>query len=192
MNMKENTRQKLIDITYEEVYSKGYQGCSLAEILKKAEVHKGSMYHYFKNKKEMALIAIKEKMGNRLFERYGTILDQEKELVDTMIASFKDTSTRDFKRGCPIANIVQEMSNIDEDFKQTMNDIYTNFRNSIQQVLDKAVELKEIKECDTKKLALYISAVLEGAILATKATGKESDYLDTIEILEEYIKNLKY
>jgi len=49
----ENTREKLIEATYEEVYSHGYQGASLSNILSNANVHKGSMYHFFKNKKNL-------------------------------------------------------------------------------------------------------------------------------------------
>ncbi len=189
--MKENTRQKLIDATFDEVFSHGYQGASLADILKKAGVHKGSMYHYFKNKKEMALTAIEEKISNRNFEKYDKVLKLDSDYLESFIKSIKDTKQRDFKRGCPIANIVQEMSNIDEDFNKTMKKIYENFRKYIKDILDLSVEEKEIKECDTTKLALYISAVLEGAILAVKASGDKQDYIDTISILEEYLNSLK-
>ena len=51
MKNSNDTRQKLIDITYDEIYEKGYQAASLSEILSKAQVHKGSMYYFFKNKK---------------------------------------------------------------------------------------------------------------------------------------------
>ena len=189
--MKESTRQKLIDATYEEVYSHGYQGAALADILVNAGVHKGSMYHYFNNKKDMALTAINEKMNERFFERYNHILEQKNSFLETFINGLKDTSKRDFKRGCPIANIVQEMSNIDEDFNITMKTIYTKFREYFKTILDKAIEANEIIECDTTKIALYISAVLEGAILAAKASGEAKDYLDTIEILEEHLNSLK-
>lgn len=188
--MKENTRQKLIDITFEEIFSHGYQGASLTNILKSAGVHKGSMYHYFKNKKEMALCAIKEKMDER-FNKYNHILESDKKIIDSFICALKDTSRRDFVRGCPIANIVQEMSNIDEDFKETMKTIYKTFREYFKLILDKAKEAGEIKNCDTSKVALYITAVLEGAILAAKASGEEQEYIDTIDILEEYLNTLK-
>ena len=53
MKSSNETRQKLIDITYDEIYEKGYQAASLSEILSKAQVHKGSMYYFFANKKEV-------------------------------------------------------------------------------------------------------------------------------------------
>nr|WP_226805634.1 TetR family transcriptional regulator C-terminal domain-containing protein [Aliarcobacter butzleri] len=105
--------------------------------------------------------------------------------------SIKDTTKRDFKKGCPIANVIQEMSNIDEDFKVLMEHIYQAFRQNIKDILDKAIEKKEMKECDTTKLALYIASTLEGAILSAKASGNIQDYLDVIDILSSYLLTFK-
>lgn len=187
--MKDSTRQKLIDATYEEVYSNGYQGSALSEILKKARVHKGSMYHYFSNKKEMAMCALKEKMADRFTKRYATILAYESNILDELFKVLKNTSLRDFKKGCPLANIVQEMSNLDEDFDAMSKGFYEDFRGIIKDILDKAILLKELKSCDTQKLSMYITVVIEGGILASKATGNENDYLDSIECLQEYIRS---
>ena len=189
--MKETTRQKLIDATFEEVFSNGYQGASLSNILVNAGVHKGSMYHYFSNKKEMTLVAIEEKISKRNLEKYAQILNLENNYLTALLNSIKDTTRRDFKRGCPIANIVQEMSNIDEDFHKVMKLIYEQFRKYIKDILDKAIKEKEIKECNTYKLALFITSTLEGAILSVKASGDSQDYIDTVEVLENYLNSLK-
>lgn len=190
--MKENTRQRLIDATYEEVYSNGYQGSALADILSNAGVHKGSMYHFFANKKEMALAAISEKISNRFFERYGKIIARENGYLEEFFNGLRDISQRDFKRGCPIANIVQEMSNIDEDFNAAMKSVYAQFRSNIKMIFDKAVDVEELGECDTDKLALFATVALEGAILAAKASGESRDYLDSVEMLIHYIESYKH
>ena len=57
--MEKNTRNDLINYTFDEIYTKVYQGSSLTNILKNAKVHKGSMYHFFENKKDMAMVSIK-------------------------------------------------------------------------------------------------------------------------------------
>lgn len=101
------------------------------------------------------------------------------------------TNQRDFNKGCPIANIVQEMSNIDEDFKVLMEEIYQSFRKNIKDILDISIQKNEMKECDTRKLALYIASTLEGAILSAKATQNIQDYVDVIDILSSYIMSFK-
>lgn len=190
--MKENTRQKLIDATYEEVYSHGYQGAALADILANAGVHKGSMYHFFSNKKEMALSAIKEKISGRFGTRYLEILENEDRFLERFFDGLRDLEQRDFCRGCPLANIVQEMSNIDEDFNATMKEIYAKFRHIIKQIFDKAMSVGELRPCDTTKLALFTVSALEGAILSAKASGNTQDYLDCIECLIGYIESYKH
>lgn len=189
MKNSNDTRQKLIDITYDEIYEKGYQAASLSEILSKAQVHKGSMYYFFENKKEMAMSALKEKLSERFIKRYATILQYESNILNELFKVLNDISLRDFKKGCPLANIVQEMSNLDEDFDAMSKGFYEDLKKCFKNILDKAILLKELKSCDTQKLALYITVVVEGAILATKATGNEKDYLDSIECLEEYIRS---
>lgn len=183
----ENTRDKLINATFDEIYSNGYQGAPLTDILKKAGVHKGSMYHFFANKKEMALTAISETMLEKFNERYSYVNNCNEGILEEFYKRLRDTSVRDFKRGCPIANIVQEMSNIDVDFNTLMKSIYEVFRENIKTVLDKAIEVKELQPCDTQKLALFITSTIEGAILSAKATGDEQDYLDVIDVLIEHI-----
>jgi TetR/AcrR family transcriptional regulator, transcriptional repressor for nem operon len=189
--MEKNTRKDLIDSAFNEIYTKGYQGASLTTILKNAKVHKGSMYHFFENKKDMALICIKEKIYERFVQRYSLILALESGYLEAFIEGIKDTSQRDFNKGCPIANIVQEMSNIDEDFKVLMENIYQSFRKNIKDILDIAIDKNEMKECDTTKLALYIASTLEGAILSTKATQNIQDYVDVVDILSSYIMSFK-
>lgn len=189
--MKDTTRQKLIDATYEEVYSNGYQGAALADILSKAGVHKGSMYHFFTNKKEMAIQAVNEKMQERFDNLYRSVARQEGPILPKLYALIRDKSRRDFKRGCPIANLVQEMSNIDEDFNATMKEIYAQFRLSVKAIFDSAVQNGEMKACDTAKLALFATSTLEGAILAAKASGDEADYTDAVECLIGYIESFR-
>lgn len=190
--MKENTRQRLIDATYEEVYSNGYQGSALADILTNAGVHKGSMYHFFANKKEMALAAIQEKIAERFGTRYRSIAEGEGKYLETFFRGLRDLNARDFKRGCPVANIVQEMSNIDEDFNSLMKSIYAAFRLGIKTIYNCAVEAGELRECDTDKLALFTTVAFEGAILAAKASGEPQDYLDSVEMLIGYIESYKH
>ncbi|MDD2829924.1 MAG: TetR/AcrR family transcriptional regulator [Sulfuricurvum sp.] len=189
--MKENTRQRLIDATYEEVYSHGYQGAALADILANAGVHKGSMYHFFPNKKEMALSAIKEKIAQRFATRYQAIKESDGCYLEQLFAMLRDGNIRDFKRGCPLANLVQEMSNIDEDFDRTLKVIYAQFRKVFKSIYDAAVKEGEMRECDTRQLALFSVALLEGAILSAKASGDSQDYFDSVEMLITYIESYK-
>jgi TetR/AcrR family transcriptional repressor of nem operon len=60
--IKQPTREKLLDVTFEEVYTHGYAATSIDAILQKASVPKGSMYHHFKSKKALVLAMIEERL----------------------------------------------------------------------------------------------------------------------------------
>ncbi|MFH2124165.1 MAG: TetR family transcriptional regulator C-terminal domain-containing protein [Pseudomonadota bacterium] len=181
------TRERLIDATYEELYSKGYQGAALVDILRAAGVHKGSMYHFFASKKELAITAISERMAQRFAERYGSIAKGTGNYIETLVNVLRDTSLRDFNRGCPLANLVQEMSNLDEEFDRALKAIYIGYKAAIQAILDQAVTAGEILPCDTARLATFVTIVTEGAILAAKASGNSADYLAGIDELARYL-----
>jgi TetR/AcrR family transcriptional repressor of nem operon len=189
---EKKTRERLIDATYEEIYSKGYQGAALTDILRVAGVHKGSMYHFFASKKEMAITAISERMAQRFAERYGSIATQKEGYVTSLITVLRDTSLRDFQRGCPLANLVQEMSNLDKDFDDTLKAIYIHYKTSLQAILDQAVAARELQPCDTARLATFITIVTEGAILAAKASGRTEDYLTGIDELARYLQSFTH
>ena len=60
MKTKKDTKDLLLEITFDEVYTYGYQGASVLKILEKAGLNKGSLYHYFKNKKFISVTNIND------------------------------------------------------------------------------------------------------------------------------------
>ncbi len=187
-----NTRERLIDAAYEEIYSKGYQGASLNDILSTAGVHKGSMYYFFSSKKELAITSISEKLSKIFAQKYGVIAEEEKNVLKKLVAMLKDTSLKDFNRGCPLSNLVQEMSNLDKDFDIALKAVYDEFKAVVRLVLDKAVMVKELKPCDTSRLASFVIIVVEGAIFAAKASGDEKEYLSAIDELGTILESLSF
>lgn len=54
-NISEEKRQKIIDVCIEEFAEKGYEKASTNGMVNKAEISKGSLFHYFGNKKNLYL-----------------------------------------------------------------------------------------------------------------------------------------
>ncbi|HKB16750.1 MAG TPA: TetR/AcrR family transcriptional regulator, partial [Planctomycetota bacterium] len=46
------TRERILEAGAEAIAEKSYEGCGLAEILERADVPKGSFYHYFGSKED--------------------------------------------------------------------------------------------------------------------------------------------
>lgn len=54
------TKQHILDTGYQLISAKGFTGVGLAQILKTAEVPKGSFYHYFKSKEQYGEVLIQQ------------------------------------------------------------------------------------------------------------------------------------
>ena len=76
-----SSRNKLLDIAFEEIYINGYHATSIDKILKKASMNKGSMYHFFKSKKELTLAIINEKISLYIEDKYTVLFDYEKNII---------------------------------------------------------------------------------------------------------------
>ncbi|AAN57433.1 TetR/AcrR family transcriptional regulator [Shewanella oneidensis MR-1] len=66
----QSTRQHILDIGYSLIIKQGFSCLGLAQLLKAAEVPKGSFYHYFKSKEQFG-----EALLTGYFEQYQVELD---------------------------------------------------------------------------------------------------------------------
>jgi len=188
MAKEKDTRSLLLEITFEEVYTNGYQGASVLKILKKAGLNKGSMYHFFENKKEMVLAAIRERTKEVFGTKYEDVLNQHSLYLEHFQTMLLVSYPIICERGCPLANLIQEMSNIDADFELLLKERYERLRETIEKILVKAIEHHELECTSSYHLSLFILSVVEGAILSTKALKDKAIYDNTIKSLFSVLK----
>ncbi len=189
--MSNLNREKLLQVAFDEIYHNGYYATSIDKILKKAKMNKGSMYHYFKSKKELALAVINEKISEYIENKYGKLLKKDGNYIDEMMILLKDRENFDFVAGCKLNNLVQELSPKDEDFKKALEKIYFRFEQIIEEVLNEAIDNREIKHHDSKKLAMFIVASIEGCLGTAKKSHDGQFFKDCISQLENYLNHLK-
>ena len=189
MKTKKDTKDLLLEITFDEVYTYGYQGASVLKILEKAGLNKGSLYHYFKSKKELVLAAIDIKSEEIFGQKYKDILNGNAPYLEnfekTLISMYEFAP-----RGCPLANLIQEMSNNDEEFDILLKNKYQALKNIIEGILKKAVENKELKTSNISDLSLFLLSGIEGAILSAKTFKDKSMFEKNIHYLFKSIVQL--
>lgn len=186
-----SSRDKLLDVAFDEIYHNGYTATSIDKILKQASMNKGSMYHYFKSKKELGLAVVNEKVNSYIEDKYSVLLKYEENICDELMKLIKNRNNFDFTCGCKLNNLMQELSPIDEDFKIALEKVYLRFENIIEEVLIKAIKKGEIKHNDTKALSMFVVASLEGC-LGTAKKSQDGNYFQTcISQLELFLNSLK-
>ncbi len=185
-------REKLIEATFEEVFTSGYNAASLANILNRAEVKKGAMYHYFSSKKDMVLAMIEEKHLLRLEEKWKYLLDSNEDFISILISILKDTKSWDLINGCPFGNLLQEPLEQDEEFAKILISILEKWKSLFKNALKKAKEKNQINEnLNIEQCSTFIIASLEGAILISKKSKDTKDFEDCMIQLTYYLNTIK-
>lgn len=187
-----NSRDKLLKVAFEEIYHSGYHATSVDKILKKASMNKGSMYHFFKSKKELILAIIDVHVDEYIQNKYGVILESDDNIIEAIMAVLTNKPLYNFCYGCRLNNLVHELSNKDEDFKKALEKSYFKFEAIFQEALDRAVKNKELREdVDTKAVGMFILASIQGALTTAKKSS-DSEYYDVcINQLYNYLNLLK-
>jgi TetR/AcrR family transcriptional repressor of nem operon len=189
----------LIDITFDLLYKQGYVATNIRDILKIANITKGSMYYHFKSKHDLVLSSIKYYLGEILKNHWIEPLEKSETPIETLIQQIKlykemFKSSENFlniKHGCPLSNFILDMSDKDDLFFEYLKDVYIHWNEVIENALDKAKELHQTKtEFNSKNQAFFITSSLEGIIGSAKALNDIEVLENGIVVLEEYIQKL--
>jgi len=186
-----STREKLLDVAFDEIYYNGYYSTSVDKILKTANMNKGSMYHFFKSKKELALAVIKERVYDYIENKYMVLLKHDENIIDELLKLIKDRKNFDFVCGCKVNNLVQELSSKDKEFKDALEIVYFRFEKIIEEVLSKAILNKEIQHDSANLLAIYVVASIEGCLITAKKSHNADMFHSCISQLELFLTSLK-
>jgi len=185
---KQPTREKLLDITFEEVYVYGYNATSVDAILKKAEIPKGSMYHHFKSKKELVLAMVKE----RLFVKIDSFFKYEVEEGKSVMDSFKNTFMLVSKNhmlvtyGCPLYRLMVELSATDKEFDKLLTSKALEMQEGIKSLLLKGIEIDEFKDTlDVDAFSAYMLSAVWGILSISPTLSSSKNFINQ----SQYILN---
>lgn len=190
MKNSQPTREKILDAVFKLVYINGYNGTSMAMILKECAIPKGSLYHYFKSKKEMVLAVVRERINPRMDEFYQLSLEESQEGIDTLLAAILKVAKKEMlvSYGCPLNRLNQEMSPVDKDFEAAISLIYNRLKEKIVLLLNNS---KLVNDVDKDSLADFIIAAVWGSISLSPTQSSTKRYMQTITHLINYLKSLK-
>ncbi len=194
MQKKQPTREKLLDITFDEVYIHGYNATSVDAILKKAQVPKGSMYHHFKSKKELVLAMVQE----RLFVKMDNFFKFEVEDNKTVMESFRNTFTVISKNkmlvtyGCPLYRLMVELSARDKEFDTLLTSKALQMQEGIKSLLLKGIETKEFDaSLDVETFSAYMLSAGWGILSLSPTLSSSKNYINQTKYILNALENYK-
>jgi TetR/AcrR family transcriptional repressor of nem operon len=157
------------------VNEKGFNGTGLAELLEAAKIPKGSFYFYFKNKEDFGLHLIDYFVdylkGNAdVFYQDENLSHLEK--IRSVFRWQAETFRKgNFKGGCPIGNLSQEMGDRNQKFRKKLDKAMATMKEDLAAHLERAQNLGEIsKDMDIHEAADFIFNSWEGALMQMKVS----------------------
>lgn len=179
MQLTNPTRGKILASAFHEIHRNGFQAASLSPILERSGVTKGALYHHFPNKQSLGYAVVDElikatvlRIWLRPLEECSDPIDGLKRLIGSVGKNF---SKEDVFLGCPLNNLCQEMSPIDEGFRQRINQIYELWREGFARALRSGQTNGKVNtNIDPMSCATFIVAALAGCrSLAKNAQSRE-------------------
>lgn len=165
----------LIRSGLEHLTEYGFTASGIDGVLKRAGVPKGSFYYYFSSKEAFGKELItsydaffSKKLDTYLLdERYPPLERLERYVLDAQ----KTMNKYDFKRGCLIGNLGQEVDSLPESYRDILVDVFFGWQQRVEACLILAQERGQLNaNANCKELAEYFWIGWEGAVSRAKLT----------------------
>ena len=194
----ELARERILDAAFGEIRRQGFQAASISAILAETGLTKGALYHYFPSKKELGLAVVDERVaaalrcsvldGLSVSDGDAMPLDKLFGLLDAVQAWTEDA----IRLGCPLNNLMQEMSAVDEDFRRHLTAIVALWQERVAALLRQAQKQGQVAaQVDCHAAALFIVAAWEGCISIAKNMQSMPVFVASIEQLKHYVRHLQ-
>ena len=177
MGRTSNAKERLIDAAMALFYTRSYADVGVQELCKHAGVKKGSFYHFFETKQDLALAFLdhwwayfRETAWEQAFLENRPPLERISHLFEGVYEQNCEFYEK-YKQvcGCPFGNMAVELSAHEPVIRHKINRIYADVIGRLQKTLDEAVEAGNVAPMDTGETALALWAYCEGILVMAKA-----------------------
>jgi len=191
--MAKSARERLLDVTFEEIYINGYAATAIDTILKKAKAPKGSLYHHFGSKKNLVLAMIQERLFPKMdsffiFKKVDNSVYKSFKLILLQIAKNNQLITY----GCPMYRLIVELSPVDKDFDNLLQKKYSQLVSSIEILLQSGIDDGEFnKNLDANHFAKFILSSVWGILSLSPSISNQKNFLEQSKFILEALQRYK-
>lgn len=190
------TRDRILEAASHEIHKHGFQAASLSNILAKTGLTKGALYHHFPDKDRLGHAVIEEVIRESL----ETLMFEPLRATDNPIGTLREviqykadkTTSEKVKLGCPLNNLMQEMSPLNADFKRRLTEILRTWQDVVTDALKRGQKAGQVrKDMDCRAAALFIVSAFEGCIGVAKNLQSVKEFRLCMTQLVTYVEGLQ-
>jgi TetR/AcrR family transcriptional repressor of nem operon len=150
MSKPNDTKEKLLQVAFDLIWNQSYGSVSVDQICERASVNKGSFYHFFPSKSDLAIEAYEEHWREKQPELDRIFSPQipPLERLELWCKHIRDRQKQKAEKyghvcGCPYASLGTELATQDE-----------KIRTKVQQMVDRSIRYVESALRDAKHQGL--------------------------------------
>ncbi|WP_185234219.1 TetR/AcrR family transcriptional regulator [Teredinibacter franksiae] len=191
----EATRAHLLEVAAEEFRARGYEGASLSDILARAGVSKGGLYHHFASKQALGYAVFDEILVPYFFGKWQGPLSMQDPIQGLYeLMTFFATSMTDEQLavGCPMNKMATELGQSDDGIRDRAQAAFNTLREQFCEAFSKAKERELVAaDTDTRAASAFIVASIQGLTLQGQHSGDMDSFRSGVLCLANYILSLK-
>jgi len=195
IELTEGPKRKLLDAALHVIRVQGYAGSSVDDICREAGVTKGSFFHHFKGKDDLAVAATEHWTGvtGNLFESapFHRVADPRERVLAYLDfrAALIQGDLPDFT--CLLGTMVQETYSTHPDIRDACNRAILFHARTVEADLIEAKRLYAPKaKWEPLDVALFAQAAIQGAFILAKAQHDAAAARRAIAHLHQYVASL--
>lgn len=192
-----DTRRKIILAAFEEFYRNGFQAGGINRIVERSGTTKGALFHHFADKNELGYAVVEEviqpHLKARWFDPLAGSIDPVADLKRLFRQQMKDEIESGLLlQGCPLNNLAQEMSPLDEGFQKRLEKVYAIWRECLASAFARGIKAGKVrKDISAQNVAAFIVAAQMGIVGTAKNSQNAELMMRAGEALFGYLDGLK-
>ncbi len=191
-----DTRDRILINMFLDVRKNGFQGLRADKVIANMDITKGALYHYFANKQAIGSAIIEEIIRPRYLHFYQELASCQNNPIDKMQEHLqmlvKMATEEEVSLGCPLNNLVQEMSPIEEDFRLSMKAIVDEIHSSIAEALRRGQAAGVVHpDVEPEQIAPFFFAGIEGAYSTAKVRKDAAVFKNIMKVLSAFLDTLR-
>jgi TetR/AcrR family transcriptional repressor of nem operon len=193
MSKGELTRQRIITEAAPIFNRRGYEGCSMQDILDATGLEKGGVYRHFGSKEELAVEAFRYALSNSIRVRTDNLeeIPGSVEKLRHIIRRFIETPSV-MPGGCPLMNTAIDADDGNPVLRKLARDAIRDWKNRLSQIVEQGIKRGEIqKRVDPRRIANTMIAMLEGALMISRIEGDRSALHDAQATLDGVLDGIQ-
>jgi TetR/AcrR family transcriptional repressor of nem operon len=175
MGRTSDAKEKLLDVAFELLWDNSYGGVSVDQICERAGVNKGSFYHFFGTKADLAVATYEEHWKqkqpemDRLFSAQVPPLERLSKWCTFVYESQKAKSEK-YGRvcGCPYSSIGAEIATQDDKIRLKVEQLMERSVKYVESAIADAKREGAVTAIDPKTAAQQVYSYVLGTVLSAK------------------------